>query len=110
MARPQKISLTGTGSGTGNSNPLLLNWREPNFKVSLAFDTDGSTTGFTVQFALDDPLETAAASWTWFNHSELASMTADEVGNLAFPVTAIRLQADANGTDVGTLFVLQAGR
>ena len=109
MARPNKITLTGSGSGTTNSSPLLLNWRARPFEVALAFDTGGSTTGFTVQMALNDPLVTAAASWTWFNHTELAAMTADETGNLAFPVTAIRLQADANGTDTGTLFVIQSG-
>lgn len=109
MARPEKITLTGNGSTTGNSSPILLNWRQPNFKVSLGFDTDGSTTGFTVQHCFDDPHETAAADWTWFDHPDLAGMTAKEDGNYAFPVTAIRLQADASGTDVGTLFIVQSG-
>ena len=108
MARPNKIILVAA-TAAANSDPLLMNWRQPNFKVSLGFKTSGSTTGFTVQHCFDDPHETAAASWTWFDHPELAAMTANEDGNIAFPVTAVRLKCDANGTDTGTLFVMQAG-
>lgn len=108
MARQQKITLVAAAEAA-NSNPLLLNWRQPEFKVSLGFNTSGSTTGFTVQHCFDDPHETAPASWTWFDHADMAAMTAKEDGNLYFPVTAIRLICDDQGSDTGTLFVIQAG-
>lgn len=108
MARPQKITLVAA-TAAANSDPILMNWRDENFKVSLGFTTDGSTTGFTVQHTFDDTYITPAASWTWFNHADMATMTAAEDGNYAFPVTAIRLACNASGTDTGTLFIVQAG-
>ena len=108
MARHHKITLVAA-TAAANSDPVMMNWRANQTNISLDFDTNGSTTSWTVQMTLDDPLTTAAASWRWINHSDLASMTADKVGNIAFPVTAIRLACNASGTDTGVLRILQAG-
>ena len=107
--RPKTISLTGNGSTTSNSAAIRMNTRARPFAVSLGFSTSGSTTAYTVQHTFDDPELVAAASFVWHSHPDMASMTAAEDGNLAFPVTAIRLQANGSGTDTGTLEIVQAG-
>lgn len=109
--KPKTISLTGSGAGVTNSAPVPTNWRDN--RIALYFTTDGSTTGFTVQYTQTDPNDYASADdWkaadVWINHGNLASMTADEENNLTDPVRGIRLQADASGTDTGTLTMIQA--
>jgi len=108
--RPKTITLTGSGSGTTNSNPLRVDWR--NSDISLQLITDGSTTGFTAQYTMEPPAAHASlAAWasaaTWMSHSELTGVTANDDGGIDKPVQGIRLQADANGTDVGQLIVTQ---
>ena len=113
MARPQRITLTGDGS-VKNSSPIPLNPRgNTPFNVGLGFFTDGSTTGFTVQYTFEQPERYAGPSdynnnAVWYDHPDLAGMTAKNEGNIAFPVQAVRLQADANGSDTGTLDIIQA--
>lgn len=110
--RPKTISLTGSGTTTTNSAIVPLNHRVTPFNVGLGFDTDGSTTGFTVQYSFDNPEGDYATDYgtnaKWFDHPDLAAMTADAEGNIAFPVRAVRLQADSNGTDTGELTIIQA--
>lgn len=105
--RPQKITLTGNGASAQQSAAIPLNWRDPNFKVSIGIDTDGSTTTATVQHTFDDPFDVDSA--TWFDHSDLAAKTAKDDGNYAYPVTAVRLSIGATGTDTWTMWVVQGG-
>ena len=107
--RPQTITHSGSGAGVTNSDPVPVNWRKHD--LSLFFTTDGSTTGFTAQYTGTSPEDYAsAAAWNaaavWTNHSTIAGETSAADGNIDFPVRGIRLQADANGTDTGTLIIL----
>lgn len=109
--RPVVVTVTGTGS-TLNSSPVVMDWRAAPTSISLALVTSGSTTGFTVQYTLDNPNSFASATTynsgaTWFNHAFMAALTANLSGNIAFPVRAIRLQANTAGTDTGTLTIIQ---
>lgn len=111
MALYKTISLTGTGS-TLNSQPYPVNWRQTPFNLSLGLDTGGSTTGFTVQYCFENPNDYASATLynanaTWFSHANMSAKTADTDGNIAFPVHAIRLQANTAGTDTATLTITQ---
>lgn len=112
--RPVVVSLTGSGSGTTNSTPIPMNWRGSPFNVGLAFTTDGSTTGFTVQASYDNQNDYASAATynstaTWFDIPGLNNLKADTDGSLNNPVRAVRLQANATGTDTGTLTIIQSG-
>lgn len=103
-------TLTGSGAGVTNTDPIRVDWRAST--TSLSFATDGSTTGFTVQYTLTKPEDYSSASaWasgaTWHD-SSIAAATADEAGNITGSVQGVRLQANATGTDTGTLIVAQS--
>jgi len=108
--RPNTLSLTGDGLTTTNTDPLRMNWRGGT--ISMALDTDGSTTGFTAQYTLTSPDGYASSTaWgtaaLWFNTS-IAAASADAAGSIAVPVQGVRLQANSTGTDTATLTVIQA--
>jgi hypothetical protein len=110
--RPVVLTVTGNGATTLNSAPVVCDWRADPTSISLFFKTSGSTTGFTVQYTGDDPRSftsatTYNANATWFNHAFMAALTATLSGNIAYPVRAIRLQANTSGTDIGTLTIIQ---
>lgn len=108
--RPKTITLTGNGSSTSNSTPIPVD--RFTHDTSLFLVTDGTTTGFTVQYTWTTPRDYASAvAWNaatvWSNHETLVSMLANGDGNFDFPVLGIRLQADGNGTDTGSLTIIQ---
>lgn len=107
--RPTTLSLTGSGAGVTNTSPVRVNWRAE--QTSLSFSTDGSTTGFTVQYTLTPPDGYASAS-AWasaavWHASSISGATADEAGTIAGSVQGVRLQANASGTDTGSLIIAQ---
>lgn len=109
--RPVVLTVTGTGS-TLNSSPVPMDWKGNPFSVGLGLDTSGSTTGFTVQYSFEDPNAYASATTynstaKWFSHPFMTTLTADTEGNIAFPVRAVRLQANTAGTDTATLTIIQ---
>jgi hypothetical protein len=108
--KPISIELTGTGSAA-NSDPVRVNWRAD--VTTLSFGTDGSTTGFTAQFTMEPPEDHASASaWasaaTWHDCETISGVTANASEALIGGIQGVRLQADANGTDTGTLWITQA--
>jgi len=111
--RPVTLTLTGNGATPSLSAPCPMDIYENPFNVGMGFNTNGNTTGFTVQHCFEDPWSYASADLynanaKWFSHPTMAAMVADEDGNYAFSVRAIRLAADANGTDVGQLTIIQS--
>lgn len=108
--RSKQLTLTGSGSGTTNTSPLRLNSRAPGYTFS--FNTDGSTTGFSVQVTLTNPEEYASSSaWAtaanWKAVDNMSGVTADVDQAVISPVQGVRLQADANGTDIGVLDIIE---
>lgn len=110
--RPVVVAVTGNG-GTRNSAPVVLDYKLTPFNVGLFFATTGATTAFKVQFSGDDPWATYATNYNtdavWQDHPFMTAMTATSSGNVAFAVRAVRLQANASGTDTGTFTVVQSG-
>lgn len=109
--RPIVVTLVAA-AGAANSTPIRVNWRQSPFNMSLAFVDNGTTTGFTVQYTMDEPSNFAsAATWnsgaTWFDHQVMAGMKASSMGQIDFPVQGVRLHCDASGTDTGTLTITQ---
>jgi hypothetical protein len=75
------------------------------FNVGMAVVVNGTVT-YAVQYTYDN-VENPAISPYWFTHPTLAG-DANNVGNFAFPVVAIRLNVSA-GNDTATLTLVQAG-
>lgn len=87
MANPvyQLISANGTGT------PVSLDWTQPVFNASFAYELQGSSTAtFSVQYTLDDVNGTTITP-TWFEDANVAAnSTASVVGNYMFPIRAVR--------------------
>lgn len=108
--RPTTVTVTGNGSTTENSQPVPINWRGGD--TTLGFSTDGSTTGFTAQYTLEDQNDyDDAAAWNtnavWYSATTINSATVNTAEVVQGAVRGVRLQADASGTDTGTMIILQ---
>lgn len=112
MALYKEITMTGNGASVQNSDPYVLDFRKADFNVSIIGNTDGSTTGWTVQYTVENPWATYATDFgtdaDWFDLENFTDLLADADGNLTGVVTALRLQLDANGTDTVTVQIRQA--
>ena len=74
-ANSQLITATGTGTAIG------LDWTQPVFNASFAYELQGSTTAtFSVQFTLDDVNNTSVVSTaTWFEDANVAASSTASV-------------------------------
>lgn len=115
--RPQVVSATGNGSSVVVSDPIIVNYRQNNFKIGLAAVVEGTgIVSYTVQHTLDDPYTFDNATdyntnATWFDNdiADLVAATGNQDGNIFFPVRAIRLSLSDTtvATRTVTLTVLQ---
>ena len=98
-------------SGASNSNVVTLDHYISPFSVSLAVTTANATNlSFIVQSTYDNVWSSSFSPATakWFTVPMSAS-NANATGNIAFPVTGVRLQVSA--ADYGSSFtVIQAGQ
>jgi hypothetical protein len=96
--------------GTCESNWIALDTYSRDFETTVAVDQSGTAT-WTIQHTFEDVYsstfdeDTAKA----FDHSTLASQTADADGTYISPVTAVRLEVNAHTSGNLALTVLQAG-
>jgi hypothetical protein len=103
--------ITKTVTGAGVSAPIPLdNYISP-FNVGFGVVVSaGATVSYTIQHTFDDVFVANfnPATATWFPHEDLVTETANQDGNYAFPITAMRLNV---GTSNGTVTVtaIQAG-
>lgn len=110
--RPVTITITGNGSGTLNSTPVVVDWRATPFNLGLYLDTGGSTTAFTGQYTHEDPasygnVTNYNANAKWWTITALSAKTADTDTSFTQPCRAVRLQANGSGTDTATFTVIQ---
>lgn len=92
------------------SRPLMLDHKRTPFNCGFGVSVTG-TVDYTIQHTFTD-LEVAgtkAGDGVWFDHEDLAGETANQDGNYAFPVEAVRIKQNS-GTGTVTLTLLQAGR
>lgn len=85
----------------GNSAALLVGDVPNPVNLTLALAVTG-TVDVTVQYAVN------SAATVWYSHADLTARTANSVGTIVSPVSAIRLVYNS-GTGSATLSVLQAG-
>lgn len=107
MPRPVRKTLSAAGVTT--PIPLDIYCRtNVSFSVQLA---PGSTLTYSVQHTFDDVFAPTFSpdTATWFDNDVIAAKTANEDGNYAFPVTAIRLNITAFTSGTATITVIQTG-
>jgi len=102
--------ITLTQTGVGQSDPARLNFKSEDFKVGLGATVDGTVT-YTIQHTFDDPKDfTSKANYNsnanWFDHDQLAGLSANANGNYEFPIQATRINV-TSGTGTVTLVILQ---
>ena len=86
--RPVQLTVTGVGV----SSPIPLDRMLNPFNVGLSIDVGAGCT-YTVEYTNDDVFAVTfnPATALWFPHPNLTAQTTDGIGNIAFPVTAVRL-------------------
>lgn len=96
-----------TVSSATTSSPIPLDIKKNPFNVSVATVVSGTLT-YKVQHTFDDVLDPTITA-TWFDHSTITGKTADQDGNYAFPVRAVRLNVTAWTSGSVSMTVIQAG-
>ncbi len=93
-----------TGSVQGATTPIPIDLAKFRYGVGLIATVTGSAT-YDVEVTGDRPSRSAFANWN--KHDLMKSLSASQNGNLAYPVTAVRLYITATTGSV-TLSVVQA--
>lgn len=89
-------NLTATQGAAGTSKILRVNSEQPNFKLGLFGEiSSGANLTYTVQYTYDEPEATYPTDYAtdadWRSVDDMTAVTADSVGNIFYPVNAIRL-------------------
>jgi hypothetical protein len=103
-----RTTSDASGGAVTSSMVSLDHWISP-FNVALAVRVTG-TVNYTVQYTFDDVWAPGyvAANGNWVNHPSFTAQTATLDGNIAYPVSAVRIvQNSGSGSCVLTVF--QAG-
>jgi hypothetical protein len=93
-----------TVSSATTSATIPVDHRAQNFQIGMGAVVTGTAT-FTVEYTFDDAL--GAAPVTWFPHPTMTAVTANTSANVAFPISALRLNVAATTGSV-TLTILQS--
>lgn len=107
MARPIRVTL----GAVAVSNPIPLNNYSTPFNVGIGVDISaGGSLTYAVEHTFDDVFASTfnPSTATWFPTAGLGGTT-DLNGNIAFPVTACRLNVSARTSGTVTMTVIQAG-
>jgi len=100
MANPSIVTQTGTGTSAW----IPVDHTQNNFAIGFGCVVSGSVT-YTVEHTFDD-IQNASVTPTAFPNVSVTNKTANQDGNYAFPIRALRLNVTA-GTGSVTITVLQ---
>ena len=87
--------VTVTVVGADTSDPIRVNYRQPNFKVGIGCSIVSGAVSYTVQHSFDGT--------NWFNNTDLVTETTAGDTSYLFPVQYIRLVNADTGTVSMTL-------
>lgn len=99
--RPQQVTL----SSVTTSAPIPLDREANPFSVGLKLVVTGTNTS-SIEVTLDNVFDSTITP-TWTGLTSLTGLTATTNGNIAFNVTAVRLNMTAFTSGSATLQVLQ---
>lgn len=100
MANPSIVTQTGTGTSAW----IPVDYTQANFGIGFGCVVSGTVT-YDIQHTFDN-IQDSSITPTAFTHGTVTGKTANQDGNYAFPIRAIRINITA-GTGSVTLTVLQ---
>lgn len=100
MANPSIVTQTGTGTSAW----IPVDYTQANFGIGFGCVVSGTVT-YDIQHTFDN-IQDSSITPTAFTHVTVTGKTANQDGNYAFPIRAIRINITA-GTGSVTLTVLQ---
>lgn len=101
--------ITDTVGSQTEGTTIPMDWRNADFKVALAVVlSGGANLTYSVEHTLDD-IQDSTVTPAWFTNDGLSALTVSADGNIAFPVTATRLNVTAFTGGTATLTVIQGG-
>lgn len=95
-----KVSVTGVGTSAW----IPVDYTQNAFAIGFGCVTSGTVT-YDVQHTFDD-IQNSSVTPIAFTHSTVTGKIANQDGNYAFPIKAIRLNVTA-GTGTVTITILQ---
>lgn len=104
----QSVTVSDASLGAKSSAPISVDWNQNPFNIGIGCIVTG-TVSYTVEHTFDDnssPTWNPAAA-TWFPNTGITTKTANQDGNYAFAVSAVRLTL-LSGTGSVTMRLLQA--
>ncbi len=101
MPRPTSVTV----SSATQSAWIPSDYKQTPFNVGLGVVVSGTLT-YTVEHTFDD-IQDPSVTPTAFDNAGLVSQTANNDGNYAFPVRAIRLNVTAFTSGDATLTIIQ---
>lgn len=87
-----------TETEVGNGSTVRVDYRQPNFKIGI-----GCTVSGTINYSLEHTFDNIA----WFVNDDIATKTAKEDTNYAFPIWAVRLVVHSVSGGSVTMTLLQ---
>ena len=104
-----KSPITVTVSAAGSSRWVPVDYKQTPFNIGMGVKLSaGANLTYTVEHTFDD-IQDSSVTPVAFPNSGLTARTANDDGNYAFPVKAIRLTVDAYTTGSATLLIVQGG-
>lgn len=103
MPRPTSVSVSSQAASAW----IPVNYKQSPFNIGMGVVlTDTPTLTYSVQHTFDD-VQDENATLTPFNNEGMDAKAANEDGNYAFPVRAIRLNVTAWTAGTATLTIIQ---
>lgn len=102
--RPTSVSR----SAAGTSAWIPVDYRQNPFNIGLGLVISGTLTA-DVEHTFDDVFDSSVTP-TAFKHDTMTGKSANDDGNYAFPIRAIRLNLTAYTSGSATLTILQGQR
>lgn len=84
--------VTVTVVGAATSDPILVNYRQANFKIGLGFEIVSGNVSYSLEHSFD------GTNWFPYAGSTLTTATTALDGNYAFPIKFVRLINANTGT------------
>jgi hypothetical protein len=101
--------VTVTVSSVGTSRAVNLDWRNGAFTAVTVTGSSSGTFAYSVQYVLDDLMQTASSLVSWISDPNATALTSNSTGAFLYqqPIAGIRLNSTALSSAVLTAKVVQ---